>query len=70
MWIFWQARGRHGRQELLEGSIWRSGANAYPFRQVLARRLGQRVGVTYGEGFVLREPMILDDLAGLRVSSF
>jgi bacillithiol biosynthesis deacetylase BshB1 len=38
--------------------------------EMAARRLGQRIGVTYGEGFVLREPMVVDDLAALRVSSF
>lgn len=38
--------------------------------EMAARRLGQRVGVRYGEGFVLREPMVVEDLAGLRVPSF
>lgn len=30
-----------------------------------ARRHGQRVGVTYGEGFVTREPLRVDDVAAL-----
>jgi N-acetylglucosamine malate deacetylase 1 len=34
------------------------------------RREGQRIGVTYGEGFVTREPLEVDDLAGMAVSSF
>ncbi len=38
--------------------------------EMAARRLGQRVGVRYGEGFVLREPTIVEDLTTLRVSSF
>jgi bacillithiol biosynthesis deacetylase BshB1 len=38
--------------------------------EIAARRMGQRIGVELGEGFVLREPMRLDDLAGLRGDSF
>ncbi len=34
--------------------------------EVSSRRLGQRVGVTYGEGFVTREPVQVDDLLWLR----
>jgi bacillithiol biosynthesis deacetylase BshB1 len=30
-----------------------------------ARRLGQKIGVTYGEGFVVKEPLRLDDLLSL-----
>lgn len=35
-----------------------------------ARRLGQRIGVTYGEGFVTREPLAVDDLLALGGRSF
>jgi bacillithiol biosynthesis deacetylase BshB1 len=38
------------------------------FRQnveINARRQGQRIGVLYGEGFVLREPLRIDDLLAL-----
>ncbi len=38
--------------------------------EVAARRYGQRVGVRFGEGFVTREPMLVDDLATLPVPSF
>jgi bacillithiol biosynthesis deacetylase BshB1 len=38
--------------------------------EVAARRQGQRIGVEFGEGFVLREPMRVDDVAGLPVLSF
>jgi bacillithiol biosynthesis deacetylase BshB1 len=38
--------------------------------EVAARRHGQRVGVRLGEGFVTREPTLVDDLATLPVSSF
>jgi bacillithiol biosynthesis deacetylase BshB1 len=34
------------------------------------RRQGQRIGVTYGEGFVIKEPISLDDPLSLNVSSF
>ena len=34
-----------------------------------ARRQGQRIGVQYGEGFVVREPFSVDDLLALTVSS-
>ena len=34
-----------------------------------ARRQGQRIGVTFGEGFVVREPFAVDDLLSLTVSS-
>lgn len=43
------------------------------FRETIelsARRHGQRIGVRYGEGFVLREPLALDDVGDLRGSSF
>lgn len=42
------------------------------FRQnveISARRQGQRIGVEYGEGFVTREPMQVDDLLALGVRS-
>jgi bacillithiol biosynthesis deacetylase BshB1 len=38
--------------------------------ELAARRHGQRVGVRYGEAFVIRETMIVEDIAGLPVSSF
>lgn len=34
------------------------------------RRQGQRIGVAYGEGFVVKEPISLDDPLSLTVSSF
>ena len=34
--------------------------------ETAGRRAGQRIGVDYGEGFVTREPMQVDDLLGLR----
>jgi bacillithiol biosynthesis deacetylase BshB1 len=34
--------------------------------ELTARRHGQRIGVTYGEGFVTREPVQVDDLLTLR----
>jgi N-acetylglucosamine malate deacetylase 1 len=34
-----------------------------------ARRQGQRIGVAYGEGFVVKEPFSVDDLLALTVSS-
>jgi N-acetylglucosamine malate deacetylase 1 len=37
--------------------------------ELAARRHGQRIGVTYGEGFVTREPLRVDDLASLDVRS-
>lgn len=43
------------------------------FRQnveLAARRYGQRIGVAYGEGFVTREPVAVDDLLALGGSSF
>lgn len=43
------------------------------FRQnaeIAARRQGQRIGVELGEGFVTREPMLVDDVASLPVRSF
>jgi N-acetylglucosamine malate deacetylase 1 len=33
------------------------------------RRHGQRIGVRYGEGFVTREPLVVDDLVGLGAAS-
>ena len=38
--------------------------------ETAARRAGQRIGVDYGEGFVTREPMQVDDLLWLRGPSF
>ncbi|MCU0242914.1 MAG: bacillithiol biosynthesis deacetylase BshB1 [Vicinamibacteria bacterium] len=43
------------------------------FEQLLdisARRNGQRIGARYGEGFIIREPFLGDDLAELPVPSF
>jgi bacillithiol biosynthesis deacetylase BshB1 len=34
--------------------------------ELTARRHGQRIGVTFGEGFVTREPVEVDDLLALR----
>jgi bacillithiol biosynthesis deacetylase BshB1 len=34
--------------------------------ELTARRHGQRIGVEYGEGYVLREPLQVDDLLSLR----
>jgi bacillithiol biosynthesis deacetylase BshB1 len=33
--------------------------------ELAGRRHGQRIGVRYGEGFVTREPLAVDDVAGL-----
>jgi bacillithiol biosynthesis deacetylase BshB1 len=33
--------------------------------ELAGRRHGQRIGARYGEGFVTREPLVLDDVAGL-----
>lgn len=38
--------------------------------ELAARRLGQRIGVEFGEGFVTKEPLRVDDVARLPVSSF
>lgn len=38
--------------------------------ELSARRHGQRIGVRYGEGFVTREPLVVDDLAALEGPSF
>jgi N-acetylglucosamine malate deacetylase 1 len=38
--------------------------------ELAGRRVGQRIGVEYGEGFVVREPLALDDVAGLAGPSF
>lgn len=38
--------------------------------ELAGRRNGQRIGVRFGEGFVTKEPMALDDLAALDNSSF
>lgn len=38
--------------------------------ELSARRHGQRIGVRYGEGFVTREPLAVDDVGALRGSSF
>ena len=38
--------------------------------ELAARRHGQRIRVEYGEGFVIRETMIVDDLTTLPVPSF
>ena len=49
---------------------------ALPFDQfqsaieLTARRHGQRIGVEFGEGFVTREPLRVDDVAGLSGRSF
>lgn len=37
--------------------------------ELTARRHGQRIGVEYGEGFLTREPLRVDDLMALEVSS-
>jgi bacillithiol biosynthesis deacetylase BshB1 len=37
--------------------------------EVTARRHGQRIGVDFGEGFLTREPLRVDDLMSLDVSS-
>jgi N-acetylglucosamine malate deacetylase 1 len=37
--------------------------------ELTARRHGQRIGVAYGEGFVTREPVAIDDLLSLRGQS-
>lgn len=37
--------------------------------ETAGRRAGQRIGVEYGEGFVTREPMQVDDLRSLRGAS-
>jgi N-acetylglucosamine malate deacetylase 1 len=33
--------------------------------ELACRRMGQKIGVTYGEGFVVREPLRVDDVLGL-----
>jgi bacillithiol biosynthesis deacetylase BshB1 len=38
--------------------------------ELAGRRCGQRIGVEYGEGFVTREPLAVDDVFGLTGSSF
>ena len=38
--------------------------------ELAARRQGQRIGVTYGEAFVTREPLQVQDLLALSVGSF
>jgi LmbE family N-acetylglucosaminyl deacetylase len=38
--------------------------------ELSGRRHGQRIGVRYGEGFVTREPLAIDDLLALGGSSF
>lgn len=37
--------------------------------ELAGRRHGQQIGVRYGEGFVTREPLAVDDVAGLAGSS-
>jgi hypothetical protein len=37
--------------------------------ELAARRQGQRIGVTFGEGFVTREPLAVADVATLPVRS-
>ena len=37
--------------------------------ETAGRRAGQRIGVEYGEGFVTREPLHVDDLLSLRAQS-
>jgi hypothetical protein len=38
--------------------------------ELAARRQGQRIGATYGEAFVTREPFRVQDLLALSVGSF
>jgi len=38
--------------------------------ETAARRQGQRIGVAFGEGFVTREPLRVDDVSGLAGSTF
>jgi N-acetylglucosamine malate deacetylase 1 len=38
--------------------------------ELAGRRCGQRIGVEFGEGFVTREPLSIDDVAGLAGGSF
>ncbi len=38
--------------------------------ELSARRHGQRIGVRYGEGFVVKEPLAVDDVAALHGPSF
>ncbi len=38
--------------------------------ELAARRHGQRIGVRYGEGFITREPLAVDDLLALENASF
>jgi bacillithiol biosynthesis deacetylase BshB1 len=38
--------------------------------ELASRRHGQRIGVLYGEGFVIREGLAVDDLLSLQVPSF
>lgn len=38
--------------------------------ELAGRRQGQRIGVEFGEGFVVNEPLRVDDVAGLSVRSF
>jgi len=38
--------------------------------ELAGRRHGQRIGVTYGEGFVTREPLVVGDLLALEGESF
>jgi len=38
--------------------------------ELAGRRQGQRIGVEFGEGFVVKEPLRVDDVAGLPVRSF
>ena len=38
--------------------------------ELVGRRHGQRIGVRYGEGYVTREPLAVDDLLALGGSSF
>jgi hypothetical protein len=33
--------------------------------ELTSRRLGQKIGVKYGEGFVVREPLRVDDVLAL-----
>jgi bacillithiol biosynthesis deacetylase BshB1 len=37
--------------------------------ELAGRRHGQRIGVRYGEGFVTREPLVVDDLVALAADS-
>src|SRR5262245_1309076 len=70
----WEAKGKAG-STFASQFAQRPGEATLPldrFRQAMelsARRQGQRIGVEYGEGFVTREPLQIDDLLALEGSS-